>query len=96
MFLWLFPVDTNVRVMVTADDVLHSWAVPSFGVKVDCVPGRLNQVHVTVNRLGHFFGQCSELCGVNHAQMPIEIFATDLDTFEKGAGVVKEKNILGL
>jgi len=71
----LFPIGIPVRVIVTADDVLHSWAVPSFGVKIDCVPGRLNQVHVKVNRFGHFFGQCSELCGVNHAQMPIEIFS---------------------
>jgi heme/copper-type cytochrome/quinol oxidase subunit 2 len=90
----LFPVGVPVRVLVTADDVLHSWAVPSFGVKIDCVPGRLNQVHVKVNRFGHFFGQCSELCGVNHAQMPIEIFSVSPSFFEAFQGRLNsdEKN----
>jgi len=76
----LFPANVNVCVLVTSDDVLHSWAVPSFGVKIDCVPGRLNQVNLNVYRPGIFFGQCSELCGVNHGFMPIEVWAGDLET----------------
>jgi len=70
-----FPIKQKVRVLVTAEDVLHSWAIPKLGIKLDCVPGRLNQVFVKINRLGRFFGQCSELCGVGHAQMPIEIYS---------------------
>jgi len=70
-----FPVNQKIRVLVTAEDVLHSWALPKLGIKIDCVPGRLNQVFVKINRLGHFYGQCSELCGVGHGQMPIEIYS---------------------
>jgi heme/copper-type cytochrome/quinol oxidase subunit 2 len=57
-------------------DVLHSWAVPSFGIKIDAVPGRLNQVFLNILREGTYYGQCSELCGVNHAFMPITIKAS--------------------
>nr|BAK23150.1 cytochrome c oxidase subunit II [Danionella mirifica] len=62
-----------VRVMVSSEDVLHSWAVPSLGQKVDAVPGRLNQTTFLINRLGVFYGQCSEICGANHSFMPIVI-----------------------
>lgn len=71
------PVDIPFRVIITSTDVLHSWSVPSFGIKCDAVPGRLNQVMVYVNREGTFYGQCSELCGVNHGFMPIEVIAID-------------------
>ena len=67
------PVDKVVRVQVTADDVLHAWAVPAFGVKVDGVPGRLNEVWFKAERTGVYYGQCSELCGVNHGFMPIRV-----------------------
>jgi cytochrome c oxidase subunit 2 len=67
----LLPIDLHVRVLVTGSDVLHSWAVPSLGIKIDAVPGRLNQVAVYLKRQGIFYGQCSELCGVNHGFMPI-------------------------
>ena len=67
------PVKTVIRVLITSSDVLHSWAVPSFGVKVDACPGRLSQVSVRIERLGVFFGQCSEICGVNHGFMPITV-----------------------
>jgi heme/copper-type cytochrome/quinol oxidase subunit 2 len=60
-----------LRIFITSQDVIHSWAVPSFGVKIDALPGRLNMVSVTPKREGIFYGQCSELCGVNHAFMPI-------------------------
>jgi cytochrome c oxidase subunit 1 len=68
------PKNTHIRVLVTSSDVLHSWAVPAFGVKVDAVPGRLNQTSLYIKNSGTFYGQCSELCGVNHAFMPIEVY----------------------
>lgn len=67
------PINTQIRTLITAADVLHSWTVPSLGVKVDAVPGRLNQVNFLTNRPGLFFGQCSEICGANHRFMPISI-----------------------
>lgn len=75
------PVHTHVRVVITAADVLHSWAVPSLGVKCDAVPGRLNQVPVYIRREGVFYGQCSELCGVNHGFMPIVVEAVPLENY---------------
>lgn len=75
------PTNTHIRIIVTASDVLHAFAVPSLGVKVDAVPGRLNQVSLFIKRPGTFYGQCSELCGVNHAFMPIAIKAVELDAF---------------
>lgn len=67
------PVKTHIRIIVSSTDVLHSWAVPSLGVKVDAVPGRLNQTSMFIKRDGVYYGQCSEICGVNHAFMPIKI-----------------------
>ena len=78
--LWL-PTLTHIRILVTAADVLHSWAVPSFGVKMDCIPGRLNKVSLFIKREGVFYGQCSELCGVNHGFMPIAVKAVPIDLF---------------
>lgn len=69
----VLPVNTHIRVLVTAADVLHSWAVPAFGVKKDAVPGRLNETWFKPEKTGIFYGMCSELCGVNHQSMPIEI-----------------------
>jgi len=67
------PVDAHIRLIITAADVLHCWAVPSFGVKRDACPGRRNQASVFVTRPGVFYGQCSEICGVNHGFMPIVV-----------------------
>lgn len=78
--LWL-PVYTHIRILVTATDVLHAWAVPALGVKMDCVPGRLNQVSLFIKREGTFYGQCSELCGVNHGFMPIAVKVVPLNWF---------------
>ena len=75
------PVNTHVRFIITAADVLHSWAVPSLGVKCDAVPGRLNQVPVFIKREGVFYGQCSELCGANHGFMPIVVESVSLDNY---------------
>lgn len=71
------PKNTHIRLLITSSDVLHSWAVPSFGVKVDAVPGRLNQTSLYLKNSGTFYGQCSELCGVNHAFMPIEVYVVN-------------------
>ncbi len=77
----ILPIKTPVRVLVTAADVLHSWAVPSLGIKMDAVPGRLNQVMFTIKREGVYYGQCSEICGVNHGFMPIVVKAVSLNTY---------------
>ena len=67
----ILPTNTHMRLLVSAVDVLHSWTIPSFGLKVDACPGRLNQMNLFIKRFGVFFGQCSEICGVNHGFMPI-------------------------
>ena len=67
------PINKVVRVEVTAEDVIHSFSVPAFGVKIDAIPGRLNQTWFKADRLGTYYGQCSQLCGINHAYMPIEV-----------------------
>nr|YP_009995469.1 cytochrome c oxidase subunit II [Ochthebius scopuli]QNP09924.1 cytochrome c oxidase subunit 2 [Ochthebius scopuli] len=67
----VLPYNAQIRMMVTAADVLHSWTIPSLSVKIDATPGRLNQINFFMNRAGLFFGQCSEICGANHSFMPI-------------------------
>ena len=75
------PINTHVRVLVTAADVLHSWAVPSFGIKIDACPGRLSQASLFLKREGIFYGQCSEICGVNHGFMPIVVEGLSADKY---------------
>jgi cytochrome c oxidase subunit 1 len=77
------PERISIRVLVTSRDVIHSWAIPSLGIKMDACPGRLNQVGMFIRRKGVYFGQCSELCGVNHAFMPIVIEAVTLDDYKQ-------------
>lgn len=77
------PVGTPVRMIVTASDVIHSWAIPAFWIKIDAVPGRLNEVSFTVDKPGVYFGQCSELCGARHAYMPIAVEAVEPAVFEQ-------------
>jgi len=77
----LVPVNANIRLIVTGSDVLHSFAVPSLGLKLDCVPGRLNQVSFITERSGTFYGQCSEICGVWHGFMPIVVEAVSANDF---------------
>nr|YP_009867135.1 cytochrome c oxidase subunit II [Orientocoluber spinalis]QKG04170.1 cytochrome c oxidase subunit II [Orientocoluber spinalis] len=79
----IMPAGLQTRIVVTAEDVLHSWAIPSLGVKVDAVPGRLNQLPLATSRVGVFFGQCSEICGANHSFMPIAVEAIPLHYFEQ-------------
>ena len=75
------PIQSHIQVMSTAGDVLHSWAVPSLGVKIDACPGRLNQTSIFIKREGAFFGQCSEICGINHAFMPIVVRSFEMLEF---------------
>jgi cytochrome c oxidase subunit 2 len=77
----VLPVDTHVRLIITAADVLHCWAMPSFGVKMDACPGRLNQTSIFIKREGTYYGQCSEICGVNHGFMPIVVDAVSLEDY---------------
>nr|YP_010227841.1 cytochrome c oxidase subunit II [Cryptocercus pudacuoensis]UDD86627.1 cytochrome c oxidase subunit II [Cryptocercus pudacuoensis] len=77
------PTNTFIRMIVTAADVLHSWTIPSLGVKADATPGRLNQISFLINRPGLFFGQCSEICGANHSFMPIVIESISTNNFIK-------------
>nr|AWB97993.1 cytochrome c oxidase subunit 2 [Anopheles aff. oswaldoi A PGF-2018] len=79
----VLPMNNQIRILVTATDVLHSWTIPSLGVKVDATPGRLNQLNFLINRPGLFFGQCSEICGANHSFMPIVIESIPMNFFIK-------------
>nr|UBN08968.1 cytochrome c oxidase subunit 2 [Panesthia tryoni tegminifera] len=75
------PTNTFIRIIITATDVLHSWTIPSLGVKADATPGRLNQTSFLINRPGVFYGQCSEICGANHSFMPIVIEGISTNKF---------------
>jgi cytochrome c oxidase subunit 2 len=77
----VLPVNTHIRLLVSAADVLHSWAVPSFGIKVDACPGRLSQASLFLKREGVFYGQCSEICGVNHGFMPIVVKSVSVSEY---------------
>lgn len=77
----VLPTFQHIRIGVSASDVIHSWAVPSFGIKMDGIPGRVNEIFVFINREGTFYGQCSEICGVNHGFMPIVVKSLPTDEF---------------
>nr|AFV07466.1 cytochrome oxidase subunit II [Nycterophilia coxata]AFV07467.1 cytochrome oxidase subunit II [Nycterophilia coxata]AFV07468.1 cytochrome oxidase subunit II [Nycterophilia coxata]AFV07469.1 cytochrome oxidase subunit II [Nycterophilia coxata]AFV07483.1 cytochrome oxidase subunit II [Nycterophilia coxata] len=79
----ILPMNIQIRMLVSAADVIHSWTIPSLGVKIDATPGRLNQISFMINRPGLFFGQCSEICGANHSFMPIVIESIPLKYFIK-------------
>nr|YP_009349872.1 cytochrome c oxidase subunit II [Pseudorhynchus crassiceps]AQM40020.1 cytochrome c oxidase subunit 2 [Pseudorhynchus crassiceps] len=79
----ILPMNNQIRMLITAADVLHSWTVPTLGVKVDATPGRLNQINFFMTRPGLFFGQCSEICGANHSFMPIVIESVTTKIFIK-------------
>lgn len=79
----VLPYNNQIRFLINSLDVIHSFAIPRIGVKVDAVPGRLNQVRVLINRLGIFYGQCSEICGVNHSFIPIVFEVVDFYKFIK-------------
>lgn len=75
------PVDTHARLVVQSTDVIHDFAVPSLGIKIDACPGRLNQTSLLAEREGTFFGQCSEICGVYHGFMPIAVDSLSLEEY---------------
>lgn len=77
----IIPTDTHIRLIVTGSDVIHSFAMPSVGLKLDCIPGRLNQASILLEREGVFYGQCSEICGVYHGFMPIVIEGVSVENY---------------
>nr|AAT97372.1 cytochrome c oxidase subunit II [Micropsectra schrankelae]AAT97373.1 cytochrome c oxidase subunit II [Micropsectra schrankelae]CBL58251.1 cytochrome c oxidase subunit 2 [Micropsectra schrankelae] len=86
----ILPINNQIRILVTATDVLHSWTIPSLGVKIDANPGRLNQTNFFINRPGLYFGQCSEICGANHSFMPIVIESVPSNFFVKWIEKISE------
>nr|YP_010946481.1 cytochrome c oxidase subunit II [Cyrtonotula maculosa]WGO57199.1 cytochrome c oxidase subunit II [Cyrtonotula maculosa] len=84
------PMNTFIRIIITATDVLHSWTVPSLGIKADATPGRLNQTSFLISRPGLFYGQCSEICGANHSFMPIVIESISTNKFIDWISNMKE------
>nr|ALJ10658.1 cytochrome c oxidase subunit II [Pseudoeurycea robertsi] len=84
------PMDSPVRMLISAEDVLHSWTVPSMGIKTDAIPGRLNQTTFISSRPGIFYGQCSEICGANHSFMPIVVETTPLNQFQNWSSSMLE------
>lgn len=87
----VLPIDTNIRLLVTAEDVLHAWAMPAFGVKIDAVPGRLNETWMRIEKEGTYYGQCSELCGSRHGFMPIMVKAVSKEDYAKWLVEAKEE-----
>jgi len=87
----VLPVGKKIRLQMTSDDVIHSWGVTSLGIKLDTVPGRLNETWVQINAPGVYYGFCSELCGTNHAYMPIAIQAVSPADFAKWVKEAKVK-----
>jgi cytochrome c oxidase subunit 2 len=87
----VLPVDTNIQILLTGEDVIHSWAVPALGLKVDATPGRINERWVRIDEEGVYYGMCSELCGVNHAYMPIEVHAVSKEAFAEWVGQAREE-----
>ena len=87
------PVDTTIRILMTASDVLHNFAMPSLGLKMDTVPGRINETWTKILRPDVYYGQCSELCGLDHAFMPIAIWAVSKDAFQKWVETARAEGI---
>lgn len=86
------PIESPIRILITAEDVLHSWAVPALGIKIDAVPGRLNQTAFIISRPGVYYGQCSEICGANHSFIPIVVEAVPLEHFENWSSLILEES----
>ena len=87
----VLPVNTNVRLLFASDDVIHNWAVPAFGLKLDATPGRVNETWTRVTREGTFYGMCSELCGVSHGFMPINVRVVSKEAFKRWIIEAKKK-----
>ncbi|MBM3632353.1 MAG: cytochrome c oxidase subunit II [Alphaproteobacteria bacterium] len=89
----IVPIDTTVRILVTSQDVLHSFAVPALGIKKDAVPGRLNETWLRIGKIGNYYGQCSELCGVKHGFMPIHVKAVSKPDYEAWVQLKSNKKV---
>ena len=87
----VLPVGAKIRLLTTADDVIHSWAIPALGVKMDSVPGRVNETWFQINREGTYYGQCSELCGTLHGFMPIMVEAVSQEDFDAWVEMAQEE-----
>ena len=87
----VLPVDTRIRLLVTADDVLHSFAIPAFGIKLDANPGKINETWMEITREGTYYGQCSEICGAGHSYMPIAIKAVSKTAFAEWVEQAREE-----
>ena len=87
----VLPVGTNIRVLTTSADVIHDWAMPALGIKIDAVPGRINETWLNIQRPGVYYGQCSELCGVGHGFMPIAIQAVTKEEYQQWLKEAKDK-----
>ena len=88
----VLPVDTNIRLLFTATDVIHAWTIPAFAVKLDAMPGRTNETWVNVKVPGRYYGQCSELCGPDHSNMPIVVDAVSKEEYQKWIESKKQAN----
>lgn len=84
----VLPIDLPIRILISSEDVLHSWAIPSLGLKTDAIPGRLNQATLSSTRPGLFYGQCSEICGSNHSFIPIVLEVIPLKQFENWSATI--------
>ena len=87
----VLPIDTDIRLVVTGGDVIHSFAVPAFGLKIDAVPGRINETWVRITKEGQYYGQCSELCGIGHGFMPISLRALSKEDYKTWIKDAKKK-----
>nr|NP_007098.2 cytochrome c oxidase subunit II [Didelphis virginiana]QRV59809.1 cytochrome c oxidase subunit II [Didelphis virginiana] len=85
----VLPMELPIRMLISSEDVLHAWTMPSLGLKADAIPGRLNQITLTSSRPGVFYGQCSEICGSNHSFMPIVLEMASLKYFEKWSSMMQ-------
>nr|ALO77024.1 cytochrome c oxidase subunit 2 [Sphindus dubius] len=86
----VIPYNSQIRMIITSEDVIHSWTIPSMGLKMDATPGRLNQISFFCNQVGLFFGQCSEICGANHSFMPISIESISPSYFLKWINIMNK------
>lgn len=87
----VLPILAEIRILITSADVIHSWCVPSLGIKIDAIPGRLNQVGFTLTRPGVFYGQCSEICGANHSFIPIALESVSNEAFINWVSTIRSK-----
>ena len=85
------PINKTVRIITTGADVIHAWAIPAFGVKIDAVPGKLNETWFNATREGKFYGECSELCGARHAFMPITVEVVSQERFDQWVAEARTK-----